>query len=268
MLAPMPRSNVLVRGAFVLTCALAVLACTGAAPPTPVPATARPAPTPAPSVDLSAKYAKAMMAAFEADPLVLHVVQTVKATAAYEAESEKVDSTMTLDLSDRDLNMHLETTAAKKTTKADLIVVGTAVYARVGKDHWSQGARSNFEQSIADIAEALQPVRKSTYLGYVGVEPIDKRQLVHLTAVKAFPYIAADGQRGTYDSFDIWVEEDGTPVLARGKISMVGAYGMEIKGTSELRFSKFGGPIEIVGAKLREMMPWIKRNKLVDQSKN
>jgi ketol-acid reductoisomerase len=27
-------------------------------------------------------------------------------------------------------------------------------------------------------------------------------------------------------------------------------------------------PIEIVGAKLRDMMPWIKRNKLVDQSKN
>jgi ketol-acid reductoisomerase len=27
-------------------------------------------------------------------------------------------------------------------------------------------------------------------------------------------------------------------------------------------------PIEVVGAKLREMMPWIKKNKLVDQSKN
>ncbi len=27
-------------------------------------------------------------------------------------------------------------------------------------------------------------------------------------------------------------------------------------------------PIEIVGAKLRDMMPWIKKNKLVDQSKN
>jgi len=26
-------------------------------------------------------------------------------------------------------------------------------------------------------------------------------------------------------------------------------------------------PIEIVGAKLRDMMPWIKRNKLVDQTK-
>ncbi|MCB1895346.1 MAG: ketol-acid reductoisomerase, partial [Rhodocyclaceae bacterium] len=27
-------------------------------------------------------------------------------------------------------------------------------------------------------------------------------------------------------------------------------------------------PIEIVGEQLREMMPWIKKNKLVDQSKN
>ena len=27
-------------------------------------------------------------------------------------------------------------------------------------------------------------------------------------------------------------------------------------------------PIEVVGEKLRDMMPWIKKNKLVDQSKN
>jgi len=33
-------------------------------------------------VDLSAKYANAMIAAFAAEPLILHVVQTVKATAA------------------------------------------------------------------------------------------------------------------------------------------------------------------------------------------
>jgi hypothetical protein len=249
MLGPMPRSNVLVRGAFVVTCALALLACSSAAPPTPAPATAPPAPTPAPSVDLSAKYAKAMIAAFAADPLVLHVVQTVKATAAYEAESKKIDATMTLDLSDRDLSMHMETTAAKKTTKLDMVVVGRSVYARVGSAHWSQGTRSNFEQSIADIAKALQPIKNPTYLGYVGVETIDKRELVHLTAKKAFPYISADGQRGTYDSFDIWIEEDGTPVLAKGKITVIGAYGIEISGTSELRFSKFGGPIEIVAPK-------------------
>jgi len=249
MLGLMPRSNVLVRGALVLTCAFAVLACTGAAPPTPPPATAPPTPTPAPSVDLSAKYAKAMIAAFTAEPLILHVVQTVKATAAYDAESKKIDATMTLDLSDRDLDMHLETTAAKKTTAMDMVVVGRAVYARIGSGHWTQGTRSNFEQSIADIVRALQPIKNPTYLSYVGVEKVDKQQLVHLTALKEFPYISADGQRGTYDSFDIWVKEDGTPVLAKGKISMVGAYGIEISGTSELRFSKFGGPIEIAAPK-------------------
>jgi ketol-acid reductoisomerase len=27
-------------------------------------------------------------------------------------------------------------------------------------------------------------------------------------------------------------------------------------------------PIETVGAKLRDMMPWIKKNKLVDKAKN
>jgi hypothetical protein len=245
----MSRSNVLVRGTFALACALAVLGCSNAATPSPAPATARPTPSPAPSVDLSAKYATAMISAFAVEPLVLHVVQTVKSTASLDAESKKIDATMTLDLSDRDLSMHLETTAAKKTTKLDMVVVGTAVYARVGTDHWSQGSRSNFEQSLADIGRALQPIKNPASLSYVGVETVDKRKLVHLTAAKAFPYISADGQRGTYDSFDIWIEEDGTPVLAKGKISMVGAYGMEIKGTSELRFSKFGGPIEIVAPK-------------------
>ena len=249
MLAQMPRSNVLVRVAFVSTFALAVLGCSGAAPATPIPATPTPAPTPTPSVDLSAKYANAMIAAFAVEPLVVHVVQSVKATASYDADTKKIDSTMTLDLSDRDLSMHLETTAEKKTTKIDMVVVGTSVYARVGAAHWQQGSRSNYEQSIADIARALQPIRNPAILGYVGVETVDKQKLVHLTAAKTFAYISADGQRGTYDSFDIWVKDDGTPVLAKGKISVVGAYGIEIKGISELRFSKFGGPIDIAAPK-------------------
>jgi ketol-acid reductoisomerase len=27
-------------------------------------------------------------------------------------------------------------------------------------------------------------------------------------------------------------------------------------------------PVEVIGAKLRDMMPWIRKNKLVDKSKN
>ena len=57
------------------------------------------------------------------------------------------------------------------------------------------------------------------------------------------------GQTGTYDTFDIWVEEDGTPVLANGQVSAIGPYGVEIKGTNEFRFSKFGGPIAIAAPK-------------------
>ena len=249
MLAAMPRPNVTGRGAIVVTLALVVLACTGNAPSPSTVATARPTPTPMKSVDPSALYANAMISAFAADPLVLHVEQSVKATAAYDSESKKIDAKMSLDLSDRDLDMHLETTAEKKTTKMDLVVVGRAVFARVGSGRWTQGSRPNYEQSIADIVRALQPIKNPSSLSYVGVETIDKQKLVHLTALKTFPYISADGQRGTYDSFDIWVQEDGTPVRSKGKISMVGAYGIEISGTSELRFSKFGGKIKITAPK-------------------
>ncbi len=56
----------------------------------------------------------------------------------------------------------------------------------------------------------------------------------------------------------------------------IGAYAQEFllenqTGATKLNALRRIGrahPIEVVGAKLREMMPWIKKNKLVDQSKN
>ena len=55
-----------------------------------------------------------------------------------------------------------------------------------------------------------------------------------------------------------------------------GAYAQEFLLENQTGATKLGAlrrigrqhPIELVGAKLRDMMPWIKRNKLVDQSKN
>jgi hypothetical protein len=249
MLARMRRSDSLRHCAFVATFALALVACTGAAPPTPTPvATVRPSPTPAKSPDLGVKYATAMIAAFERDPLVLHVVQTSKMTAADGRDSVKVTASVDLDVSDRDLKAHMVTKTGGKTVKLDLIVVGTTVYARAGSGRWAEGSRSSYEHSISDIFRGLQPIRNPAHLGYVGIETIDKHKLHHLKAVKKFPYVL-NGQSGTYTSFDIWVEEDGTPVLAKGKVSTIGAYGIEIKGTSELRFSKFGGKIKITAPK-------------------
>ena len=158
-------------------------------------------------------------------------------------------ATFTVDVSDGDMNLHMTDKTNGKTSKVDLIAVGTSVYARERQCKWRKQPRSDCEPDTVGRRQG-PPVRSGIRRTSPtsASRPSTSSKLVHLTAPKTFPYISADGQRGTYDSFDIWVEEDGTPVLAKGKISMVGAYGMEIKGTSELRFSKFGGPIEIVGA--------------------
>lgn len=250
MLGRMPRPQAFVRGALVVITALALVACSGPAGPTPPPnPILRPGPTPARSIDPEAKYADAMIAKFASDPLVLHAVETVKMTAASDTDSVKMTASSTLDLSGEDMKMHSAAKVAGKTTKLDLVVVGRSVYARVGSAPWRKEPRSSWQQTLDDMVRDLNPARKSSQLRYVGVETIDKQKLHHLTAVQKFPYVMADGQRGTYEKFDVWVKEDGTPVLAKGKISLIGAYGIEVKGTTELRFSKFGGTIKITAPK-------------------
>jgi hypothetical protein len=249
MLAAMPRSHPFRHGALVGTLALVVLGCTGAAPPSVVP-TVLPTPMPTASVDVGLQYAKAVVAAFASDPLIMHVVQTAKLTVTDGKKSVKEDVSMTLDVSDRDLSAEFLTkTGGKTTTDLGLVVVGKAAYAREGSDRWQSGPRSSAEQNIADVIRTLPAIRDPTHLRYVGVETIDKRKLQHLTAVRPFTYVMNIGQTGTFDTFDIWVEEDGTPVLASGKVSAIGPYGVEITGTNELRFSKFGGPIKVAAPK-------------------
>ena len=250
MLVGMPRPTALVRGALVATVALTLVACGPKGPtPPPVPI-AHPGPTPARSLDPELKNAYAMIAKYASDPLVLHAVQTSKFTASYETDSLKMTATFTLDVSDGDMNLHMTDKTNGKTSKVDLIAVGTSVYAREGSAKWRKQPRAAWEQTLSDAIRDLNPIKDPAHLAYVGVETIDKQKLHHLTAVKKFPYVLADGQRGTYEKFDIWVQEDGTPVLAKGKISAIGAYGIEIKGTNELRFSKFGGKIKISAPKL------------------
>jgi hypothetical protein len=244
----MPRSNALVRCAFVVTLALALVAC-GAAGPTPPPNPIFvPGPTPVKSVAVGAQYAEALVAAFAGDP-VMHLVETAKLKGLYELDGVNVSLTATLDISGRDMDFHIVTKAAGKTTEGDLVVVGKTVFARFGGDPWKKVRRSDFEQQMADIVRGLQLIRDPTALAYVGLETIDKHKLHHLRATRTLPYTNGNGMSGTYDKFDVWVKEDGTPVLVKGKISTVGAYGLEVSGTTEMRFSKFGGPIKIVAPK-------------------
>jgi len=244
------RSPSVRHGAIAVTLSLVVLACSGGAPSPAVVATPPPTPTPAPSVDVGAVYAKSVVAAFASDPLVMHVEQTAKLTVKDGKKSVKENVSTTLDLSDRDLSAQFETTTGgKTTTDLDIVVVGKSVYAREGKERWVSGPRSSAEQNIADVIRAIPAIRDPSHLRYVGVETIDKRKLQRLTATRKLSYVMSIGQMGTFDTFDIWIEEDGTPVLAKGTVSAIGPYGVEITGTNELRFTKFGGPIKIVAPK-------------------
>jgi hypothetical protein len=239
-----------VRGAIVVAIAFSVLACAGRPSYVPNPPALYPGPTPVVVATPApgAKYAEALVAAFATDPLVLHAVQTAKLKGLYELDGASVNVTTTLDISGRDMDIHIVSKSAGKTTKIDLVVIGKTVFGRVGGKPWKKVRRSDFEQDITDVVRGLQLIRNPAYLSYVGVETIDKHELHHLKANRTFPYVNSNAS-GTFDKFDIWIREDGTPVLVIGKISAVGAYGFEISGTTEMRISKFGGPIKIEAPK-------------------
>ena len=244
MLPTMRRSFPVRHGIVVVTLSLAVLACSGAAP-TPAPATAAPAPTPAPSIDLGPQYIRGAVAAFATDPLVLHGVVSENLVITAGKDSAKLDKSMTVDLSGRDMNAHLTSKSKGKTTTVDLVMVDLSAYVRVGKDKFKTSTRAAYTEAYMDIVQSLRLVRHPSYLSYVGAETIDAVQLQHLVAIRDVPYFTDTGDAATVKKLDLWVDQNGTPVLAKLKYSMVGPHGSEVEGTKEVRFSKFDGPITI-----------------------
>lgn len=248
MLAAMRRSIPLRHGIVVVTLSVAVLACTGAAP-TPAPATAPPAPTPVASVDLGPQYIKGVVAAFATDSLVLHAVVSENMVVREGKDSATLDQSMTLDLSGRDMSAHLTSKAKGKTTTVDIVLVGTSAYVRDGKDSFKKFTRATYTENYMDIVQSLRLVRHASYLSYVGPDTIEGVKLQHLTATRDVPYFTGTGDAATLKKLDIWVDESGTPALAKAKFLIIGAYGREIEGTMEVRFTQFDGPITIVAPK-------------------
>jgi len=231
-----------------------VAACAGRSFALPPPEVRYPAPAPIRSVDPGDRYVVALIAKLATDPLFLHAVQTTKGTVSYDSQiaslSAALNTTVTMDLSDRDFHMHTVTKSPEgKTEKVDIVVVGKSVYARVDSGRWKKSSRTDFERSTTDIRQPYRLVKNPAYLRYVGLETIDKQKLHHITAIRDLPFLSVTGLAGTYTLLDIWVEEDGTPVLMKGTFTTVVDYGIEITGTAEMRFSKFGGPIKIVAPK-------------------
>ena len=86
----------------------------------------------------------------------------------------------------------------------------------------------------------------------MGLADFEGRQLHHLVAATQIPYTPSTGGTGQFETLDVWVEEDGTPVSIGGDFTAVDGAGNRGQGTSEMRFSRFGEPVEIEAPAVEE----------------
>ena len=196
-----------------------------------------------PPADAGGPYAEALVAALAADPLMLHLEQVATATTP----AGEVEATLSADFSGDDLDLTMQLTSADGGVDMDMVVVGDTAYVRQrGAQDWTTVPRDVAEAEIAGLVQNMRLVTDPLDLRYVGPDDVDGRELHHLTASRAIPYAPGAGGTGQYDVFDIWIEEDGTPVLAKTAFSATDPSGVAVSGTTNFEFSNVGGPIEIV----------------------
>jgi hypothetical protein len=242
--------------------ALSIIACGGtpaspaaseAPTTTPVvteaPAGQPPSPTPAPPsvtppADAGGPFAEALIAALAADDLATHIEQNATVTTSVAPDVE-ITAKLTGDISGADLALAIELSAPGVNQVSDLVVVGDTAYTRQDGGEWISAPRAAVADSLEGLVDNLRVVEDPNHLRYVGLEEFEGRQLHHLAAATEVPYTPSTGGTGHFTSLDVWMEEDGTPVSIRGDFTAVDAAGNQGHGTSEMRFSKFGEPVEI-----------------------
>jgi hypothetical protein len=248
------RANALARPAIIVTIGLALLGCNATASPavTAAPTTAVTASPGAPASSGSVQvdpYAQALISALATKPLIVHVEQTAKATQITPTTSGSTSADLVValsgDFSGDDVSFRLMTTAAGQTTEQDIIVVGDSAYGRDAGGVWKKAPRTAIGETVDNAIKTIRLTSDPAELTHVGIETIEGRQLHHLSGQGKVLSNPASGGVGRYDAFDIWVEEDGTPVIARTTFSASDATGSQVTGTTEFHYSKFGGPIEI-----------------------
>ena len=242
--------------ALILFAGVLVTACGGSSAsaslaPTEAPSAAptRSAPSSTPSQESPATedvhpIAEALVTQLSSDMLVTHLEQTASFSTTGTTATDGV-ATMTADLSGDDLSLHL-TLEADGVTALDqeMVVVGDTVYVREPGGEWQSAPATAVGPSIAEIFKAIRFVDDPSVLQYIGLEQVDGRTLHHLTGTE-IPYQPAAGGTGEYDAFDIWVEEDGTPVSVASTFSARDGAGNEVTGSTDLDFSNWGGSITI-----------------------
>jgi hypothetical protein len=190
--------------------------------------------------------ARAVVTAFTSDPYVTHLEQVVEATSEVGAATVAVNVTLSGDISGDDVAIHMAGSGGEDAFELDFVVIGEVAYVRQDGGDWTTAPLSAIGSTVSDLIKAARLVDDPAALDYVGPDTVDGRELHHLTAVRTIPYAPATGGTGAYDTFDIWVEADGTPVSVSATFSATDPSGKKASGTIEYTFSEFGGPIEVV----------------------
>jgi hypothetical protein len=241
------RSSAAGLSSFVVSLVL-VAGCSGTATGSPTTAASSTAPGPASSSagtgQTNGPIAHALVAILQADPFVAHLALEDHFTVTTSSGSTSPPSTnsMSADVSGDDCVLRVTMQGSDgRTTGADSVIVGGTQYYRESGGAWRSVPATT---TAGDMVKRLLPLDDPGILQDVGVEAVNGRQLHHLVPTTMPPYATSQGA-GTYEAYDIWAQDDGTPVVIQASYTITGDAGALTKGTVELRLTNVGQPVAI-----------------------
>jgi Tfp pilus assembly protein PilF len=196
--------------------------------------------SPEPTID-GGRIAEAAVAAFAADPFVAHIDLVGEVTSG----GTTVALSASGDFDGPDMRVAMQGTTAGTVVPLELVMIGDDVWMRAG-DQQVTTTRAALPAEQARAMEAMfRIVADPGDLRYAGVETVDGQPLHHLAAAPGVIEYSDSNTTGVYDAFDLYVLDDGTPVLVRGAFSGTNDSGATGTGMIEMRFSSVGGPVTI-----------------------
>lgn len=172
-------------------------------------------------------------------PLVFHaeMIETVTPTPGVSDERYVT----TWDVSGTDLAFVQAHWQGDQATESWRILLGGTAFSRDGGGEWTSSARGLIAPLTARTVLMLSGTDDPAKLRDAGTEMVDGRMLHHLLAADPLTWQIGNDIT-TLHEFEAWVEDDGTPVMARfanpPEANWAGS-------TCEMRFSEVGGPIVI-----------------------
>ena len=221
----------------------------GASTPASVAPSAAPSGAPGassgPSIAPGGKVAEALVAALHVDPFVAHVEEAILASTITNGRRLTITANAVGDVSGPDVAIRTTGTGNGPATDEQIVTIGDVAWIRPTKaTAWEVHPRSLVAPSLEGLLSTIQPLDDPQVLVDMGVEDLDGVKVHHLTAVGAVAYHSLNGIDGLYDTFDIWATDTGIPVLMKATFSEVQDVN-SITGSTEIRYSKVGGPITI-----------------------